>query len=116
MDDETMDLDSSDLMDFDELRSTSGPGFNGACDTASHEEADRWATETLAGLSLEKKVAQMICEQMRGEYRAEDDEQFQYWAELVRDHGIGAFVVYGGTPQETAHLLNRLQGMSEIPL
>lgn len=84
--------------------------------TASHEEADRWATDTLAGLSLEKKIAQMICEQMRGEYRAEDDELFQYWAELVRDHGIGAFVVYGGTPQETAHLLNRLQGMSEIPL
>jgi beta-N-acetylhexosaminidase len=83
---------------------------------ASHEEANRWATDTLAGLSLEKKVAQMICEQMRGEYRAEDDELFQYWAELVRDHGIGAFVVYGGTPQETAHLLNRLQGMSEIPL
>ncbi len=84
--------------------------------TAGHEEADRWATDTLAGLSLEKKVAQMICEQMRGEYRAEDDELFQYWVELVRDHGIGAFVVYGGTPQETAHLLNRLQGMSEIPL
>jgi beta-N-acetylhexosaminidase len=84
--------------------------------TASHEEAVRWAEETLAGLTLEEKVGQMICEQMQGDYRADDDEQFLYWSRLIRDHGIGGFVVYGGTPYGTAHLLNRLQKLSKLPL
>ncbi len=84
--------------------------------TASHEEAVRWAEETLAGLTLEEKVGQMICEQMQGDYRADDDEQFLYWSRLIRDHGIGGFVVYGGTPYDTAHLLNRLQKLSKLPL
>lgn len=83
---------------------------------ASHTEAERWAAETLASLSLEEKVAQMLCEQMRGEYTAEDSEAFLYWSKLARDYGIGGFVVYGGTPQDTAHLLNRLQKVSKIPL
>jgi beta-N-acetylhexosaminidase len=84
--------------------------------TASHAEATRWADETLKMLSLEQKVAQMICEQMRGEYVPEDSPQFQYWLKLARDHGIGGFVVYGGTPHDTARLLNRLQREAKIPL
>jgi beta-N-acetylhexosaminidase len=84
--------------------------------TAGHEEAERWAQETLSSLTLEEKVAQMICEQMRGEFVSDDDEMFQYWSKLARDYGIGAFVVYGGTPYDTAHLLNRLQAQAKIPL
>lgn len=84
--------------------------------TASHEEARQWADTTAAGLSLEEKVAQMVCEQMRGDYTADDSESFLYWSELVRDYGIGGFVVYGGTPQDTAHLLNRLQRLAKVPL
>jgi len=84
--------------------------------TADHEEAEKWADETLASLTLEKKIAQMICEQMRGEYKAEDDPQFQYLLKLVKEYGIGAFVLYGGTPYDTAYLLNRLQKESGLPL
>jgi beta-N-acetylhexosaminidase len=84
--------------------------------TAGHEEAEHWASSTLETLTLEEKVAQMICEQMRGEYIAEDDEAFQYWSRLVREYGLGAFVVYGGSPYDTAHLLNRLQKLAKIPL
>lgn len=84
--------------------------------TASHAEATKWADDTLKTLSLEQKVAQMVCEQMRGEYVPEDSPQFQYWLRLARDHGIGGFVVYGGTPHDTARLLNRLQREAKIPL
>ncbi|MAG71893.1 MAG: hypothetical protein CL471_16630 [Acidobacteria bacterium] len=84
--------------------------------TASHEEAERWADETLARLTLEQKVGQLITEQMRGEYVADDDAMFQYWRTLVRDYGVGGFVVYGGTPHDTADLLNRLQAESDVPL
>ncbi len=84
--------------------------------TASHEDAEKWASDTLASLSLEKKVAQMICEQMRGEYAAEDSDQYRTILRLVKDYGLGCIVLYGGTPQDTAGLLNRLQKESELPL
>jgi beta-N-acetylhexosaminidase len=84
--------------------------------TASHEEAEAWAEKTLASLSLERKIGQMICEQVRGEYVPEDDPGFLKILALVREYGIGALVIYGGSPQDTASLLNRLQKESELPL
>ncbi len=89
---------------------------NGAPLLATHQEAEKWAEETLASLSLEKKIGQMICEQMRGEYVSEDDPKFQYLFRLIKDYGVGSFVLYGGTPHDTARLLNRLQRESELPL
>ncbi len=83
---------------------------------APHDEAERWAAATLGTLSLEQKVAQMICEQIRGEFVPESDERFQYWLKLARDYGIGGFVLYGGTPFDSAALLNRLQRAARIPL
>jgi beta-N-acetylhexosaminidase len=84
--------------------------------TAPHDEAERWALSTLRSLALEAKVSQMVCEQIRGGYVSESDDQYQYWLKLAREYGIGGFVVYGGTPMETASLLNRLQKAARIPL
>ena len=53
---------------------------------AGHAEAERWAAETLTQLTLEEKVGQMIVEQMRGDYVADDDATFDYWKTLVRDY------------------------------
>lgn len=82
---------------------------------ASVEEAEVWAADILADLSLKQKVAQMICEQMRGDTEI-DSPEFEKLIELVRDHEIGAFVLYGGSPAATARLLNRLQQEAKIPL
>jgi len=84
--------------------------------SAPHEEAERWAADVLRSLTLEKKVGQMVCEQMRGEYTAEDDPKFASLLRLIKEFGVGGFVVYGGTPHDTARLLNRLQAESELPL
>jgi beta-N-acetylhexosaminidase len=83
---------------------------------ARDAEASAWAAEQLSRLSLEKKVAQMIWAPIRGEYLAEDDPRLAQWLALARDHGIGGFVVYGGTPHDTAMLLNRLQRAAALPL
>jgi beta-N-acetylhexosaminidase len=80
------------------------------------EEARRWAEETRAALTLREKVAQMVCEQLNGGYAAEDSEDYLYWSKLARDYGIGGFVVYGGSPHETARLLNRLQELAKVPI
>lgn len=92
------------------------PSQRDAAHTATHQEAEEWAGLTLSRLSIEKKIGQMICEQMRGEYVAEDSAKYQYLIKLIREYGVGSLVLYGGTPQDTASLLNRLQRESEIPL
>lgn len=84
--------------------------------TASVAGAQTWAEQTLSGLSLEEKIGQMICADIRADYIAEDGPRFQNWVRLARDYGIGGFVLYGGTPRDVAHILNRLQKEAEIPL
>ncbi len=84
--------------------------------TASHEEAEAWATKILESLTLEQKAAQMLFEVLDTSYMAEDHPKFQYFVELVRDYNLGGFVLSGGTPHDAARLLNRLQQEAKIPV
>ena len=79
-------------------------------------EAAAWVDKTLAGLSLEKKIGQIVCSDVTGGYIAADDPRLLNWLALARDQGLGMFVLYGGTPRDVTHLLNRLQKAAEIPL
>jgi len=83
---------------------------------ASPEEASAWADKTLAGLTLEKKIGQIVCSDLVGGYIADDDPRMAQWIRLARDCGLGMFVFYGGTPRDVAHLLNRVQKEAEIPI
>ena len=78
--------------------------------------AAKWAEKTLGGLTLEKKVAQLICTDISGIYLPDDDPRMHSWLRLAGEYGIGGFVLYGGTPQNVAHLLNRLQKEAAIPV
>jgi beta-N-acetylhexosaminidase len=80
------------------------------------DEAAAWAKKTLAGLSLEKKIGQLVCSDLTGGYIADGDPRLKQWVRLARDYGLGMFVFYGGTPRDVAHLLNRLQKEAEIPI
>lgn len=82
----------------------------------SADEDTAWVERTIASLSLERKIAQLMCTDITGTYVADADPRMQRWLSLAGDHGIGMFVLYGGTPRDVAHLLNRLQERSEIPL
>jgi len=105
-------------------------GLLGACDRPApspgnarmpvlavpHDEAASWAETTLKTLSLKRKAGQMISVETRGDFAALDSPSYGRLVGLIRDYGIGALVVYGGTPQDTAALLNRLQRESALPL
>ncbi len=80
------------------------------------DKAVDWVDKVLAGLTLEKKIGQIVCSDIAGGYIADDDPRLERWLALARDHGLGMFVLYGGTPRDVAHLLNRLQKAAEIPL
>ncbi|MEN6309967.1 MAG: glycoside hydrolase family 3 N-terminal domain-containing protein [Acidobacteriota bacterium] len=96
--------------------SSSGPAAANKPILLSQEEAAAWAAKTLAGLTLEKKIGQLICSDLAGGYIADDDPRLAGWLRLAREQGLGMFVFYGGTPRDVAHLLNRLQKEAEIPL
>ena len=93
-------------------QSATGP----ALAPALSAEAAAWVDKTLASLSLEKKIGQIVCSDVTGGYIAADDPRLLSWLALAGDNGLGMFVLYGGTPRDVAHLLNRLQKAAEIPL
>jgi beta-N-acetylhexosaminidase len=85
----------------------------------AQETPSQRARKTLATLSLEKKVAQLVCTQIDGSLVSDPNTgrnpKLEEWLALV-DKGIGGFVVYGGTPRNAAQLLNQLQKASGIPI
>lgn len=80
------------------------------------DEAEQWAEKMLAGLTLERKFGQMICAEIAGGYIADSDPRLQEWIRLARDYGVGMFVLYGGTPRDVVHVLNRLQREAALPI
>ena len=62
---------------------------------AGENEAKKWAEETLANLTLEKKIGQMICSDITGGYITNDDPRLKRWQQLAGKYGIGAFALYG---------------------
>ena len=75
-----------------------------------------WVEQTLADLTLEQKVGQLICSDIDLRVAGAIDSDLERWVGLARDHGLGMFVLYGGTPDVVASLLNQLQGEAEIPI
>ncbi len=75
-----------------------------------------WVEQTLADLTLEQKVGQLICSDIDLRVAGAIDSDLERWVGLARDHGIGMFVLYGGTPDVVPSLLNQLQGEAEIPI
>jgi beta-N-acetylhexosaminidase len=80
------------------------------------KEARQWADETVAKLTLEKKIGQIICTDIRGTYISDDDPRLKQWFKLAGEWGVGGFVLYGGTPRDVAHLLNKLQEKAQLPI
>ena len=79
-------------------------------------DARAWVEETLAGLSLRERVAQLVMVWMSGGYAPRDDEEFTRIESLVRDDAIGGIVISLGTPLGYATRLNRLQASADVPL
>ena len=87
-----------------------------AVDPVLSADARAWVDETLAGLSLRERVAQLVMVWMSGGYAPSDDEEFTRIESLVRDDAIGGIVISLGTPLGYAARLNRLQASADVPL
>ncbi len=76
----------------------------------------RWVEETLAALSLEEAVGQLVFPWIAGGYWAEDDPEFLEAVEWIERWGIGGVAISIGTPHAYVAKLNALQARSELPL
>jgi beta-N-acetylhexosaminidase len=103
-------------MAFIALTAAAGSTARPSLDAGLSPGAAAWVEKTLASLSLEKKIGQIVCSDIAGGYIADGDPKLGRWLGLARDHGLGMFVLYGGTPRDVAHLLNTLQKSAAVPI
>ncbi len=97
--------------------------------------AERWVTQTLAAMTVDEKVGQLLVAQVASTYVPTDSGEFQRASAFIRDQHVGGFVVSGGAeaapnvllntaygtvtlgqPLEAASMVNRLQALSKVPL
>lgn len=79
------------------------------------DDARAWVERTAEGLSLRRKVAQMVIRWIPGGYVSTESAEFDRLAELV-DLGIGGVSISVGLPHSYAARLNALQRRAEVPL
>jgi beta-N-acetylhexosaminidase len=105
----------------------------------SHPQAtsarNAWVDETLAALSLDQRIGQLVMSGLDSTWLATDSAAFEALAERVERQHVGGFVVFGGAepvpgvllnptyasvvlgnPLAAASTLNRLQRRAALPL
>jgi beta-N-acetylhexosaminidase len=106
-----------------------------AAQPALDRAAERWIAQTLAAMSVDDKVGQLLMAQVASTYIGTDSAEFDRVSAFVRDQRVGGFVVSGGAeaapnvllntaygtvtlgqPLEAASIVNRLQALSKVPL
>ena len=85
-------------------------------DQALELSSSRWVQETLARMTLEQKIGQMIGLRYTGRFFNQDSEAFADLKAWITGFHIGGFIQVRGGVYETAALTNTLQRMADIPL
>jgi beta-N-acetylhexosaminidase len=76
----------------------------------------RWVDKMVSKMTLEERIGQMIVCPYSGRFLNRESEEMKDLESLVLTRKIGGLILYGGDVYETAHLTNRLQEISKIPL
>jgi beta-N-acetylhexosaminidase len=75
-----------------------------------------WARATLAKLTLEEKVAQMVGVRASGLYRNPATEEWQEMRRDVQKLGVGSVCVFESEVESLPRVLNDLQDLAKVPL
>ena len=76
----------------------------------------KWVNKTLAKMTLEEKVGQMIAWRYNGRFFNRDSDTLRELVELIVKEKIGGLIIFAGEVYETAHLTNFLQEKAGVPL
>jgi len=78
--------------------------------------AERWVRTTLRKMTLEEKVGQVMWDRADGRFLNEQAPAFLKLKERIRKVHLGGYVIFAGTPHDTAAFANALQRASKLPL
>ena len=98
-------------------------------------DPEKWVRETLAKMTVEEKVGQMIVPSFESDFMSTDSKAFDDLVRSVHELKVGGFHMFGasepvpnvllnptygsvtlGRPLEAASIVNRLQAIAPIPL
>ncbi len=79
-------------------------------------DADAWVETTLAGLSLEERVGQLIFQWIPGGYASTSSPEFLEIQSWVEELGLGGLSISIGVPHTYVAKLNELQRRARVPL
>ena len=70
---------------------------------ASIAPRERWVTQTLAAMTVDEKVGQLLMAQVASTYIGTDSDEFDRVSAFVRDQHVGGFILFGGSePRRTS--------------
>lgn len=75
-----------------------------------------WIEETLASMSLQQKVGQMLSPRINSHYISADAEAFQEMERWIDELGLGGITFFAGDVFALSTLIDEFQQMSDIPL
>jgi beta-N-acetylhexosaminidase len=84
--------------------------------SAALSQNTAWVDSTLASLSLEEKVGQLLVAEFVGLYTHEDHPAYQYALEMIKRYHVGSFILAGGSMLDIPMITNKLQRISKVPL
>ncbi len=90
--------------------------LSGCAGTAGKHKTADWVTETLATMSIEQKVGQMMAPAFAPHFYNDKNPRFQRLLTLVQTYHIGGVMFYRGAPYEVARAIERLQNAADLPL
>lgn len=75
-----------------------------------------WVEQTLAEMSLDDKVGQLIFPGLSSTFTNKESERFKVIERNIKEFHVGGYHAFGGDPASLALLLNRMQGLAKTPL
>jgi len=80
------------------------------------EKAEKWVCQTLASLSLDEKIGQMITVDTNAVFMNRESDEYKRLRHHVVDNKVGGVILFRSQVWATAMLTNRLQEMARVPL
>ncbi len=80
------------------------------------EKAAKWVKRTLAEMTLEEKIGQLIEAPCSGYDFPSTSTRFLEIKKAIENYKVGGLNMYGGTLAEAPLIINRMQKMAKIPL
>ena len=100
---------------FDPLASTQKKTF-ARVDRELTKKEEKWVRQTLARLSLDEKIGQMIAVRANAVFMNRESEEYKQLRRQIVNNKVGGLILSRSQVWAAAMLTNRLQEMAKVPL